>query len=83
MKKLFYISVLFYVFALSAVADAKTCIKYCNPEVSRPCGDGCISKDLNCKKSWTRACVGINPNKGSGRAYSPAEVKHVEAVQGK
>ena len=48
--------------SLITSAYAKECSRYCNPAKSKPCGRGCISKSLNCRKSWTTACVGIREN---------------------
>ena len=44
--------------------------RYCNPEVSKPCGAGCISKDLVCRKPWTTSKVGISPNKNGKKGYA-------------
>lgn len=66
------------VFAQEAATsgEQRVCSAYCNPEVSNPCGKGCVSKTKSCRKSWTTACSGENPNKG-GKSYAPNEVKHV------
>jgi hypothetical protein len=50
------------VFMSSVASYAASCPRYCNPEVSKPCGASCISKDRACHKPWTTSCVGINPN---------------------
>lgn len=42
---------------------------YCNPERSKPCGNGCISLNKTCRTSWTTMKVGINPNKSSKKGY--------------
>ena len=60
--------------SLSAVAAAD-CLKYCNPEVSKPCGRGCISKAINCHIPWTVACSGIRPGGSSKPTYeSPKKI---------
>jgi hypothetical protein len=50
----------------SVTQAADSCPRYCNPEKSKPCGAGCISKDLTCRKDWTTSCVGVRENKKVG-----------------
>ena len=52
----------------SGAHAADSCPRYCNPEVSKPCGAACISKDRTCRKPWTTSCVGVRPD-SSGPAY--------------
>ncbi len=40
---------------LSHVGNAE-CSRHCNPETSKACGHGCISKYFNCHKPTTTAC---------------------------
>lgn len=42
---------------------------YCNPERSKPCGNGCISLNKQCRTPWTTKKVGVNPNKSSKPVY--------------
>lgn len=58
----------------SGSAFAQECSRMCNPEKSKPCGNGCISKHLMCTKSWTTACVGT---KELQKKKTYAEPKHV------
>lgn len=64
MKKLILLVLL--VGSVGQAAD--NCPRYCNPEKSKPCGAGCISKDLVCRKDWTTSCVGIKPSESKGYA---------------
>ena len=41
----------------TTVAHA-TCTATCDPEVSKPCGQVCISKYKSCHKPTTTACMG-------------------------
>jgi len=59
------------------LASVNASAKYCNPEVSRPCGKACISKELACHKNWTTNDVGVAPSK-QGKEYSTDEVKRVD-----
>jgi len=56
-----YLSILALLFTLAHCADSRAqenCSRYCDPNVSIPCGNGCISKHLMCTKDWTTACTG-------------------------
>lgn len=43
---------------------------YCNPERSKPCGNGCIALYKQCRTPWTTMKVGVNPNKSSKPVYA-------------
>ncbi len=61
-------------------AQAK-CIKECDPEVSKPCGKTCISKELDCHKPTTRACYG-KAGKSTKKVYTtPVYVESTESKQ--
>lgn len=63
-------AIVFIVFSFVSVSfAAENCSRYCHPDRSKPCGSSCIAKDLTCRKSWTTACVGVNPNKGGKPGY--------------
>lgn len=44
--------------AFVETAQARTCTATCDPEVSKPCGQVCISKYKQCHKPTTSACMG-------------------------
>ena len=71
------VSVNAHAFELFPQASAAQCSRYCNPEVSKPCGQGCITKDFTCRKSWTTACVGVKPKTAKPGYENP---KHVDTV---
>lgn len=48
--------------------------KYCNPKVSKPCGNGCILLAKACHIPWTTSLSGIRP-KVSTNAVSPQYVE--------
>jgi hypothetical protein len=64
---------------VSGAAQA-ACLKYCDPAVSKPCGNSCIQKELSCRKDWATTCSGKRPSTAK-KAYSESEVKHVEPGQ--
>ena len=73
-----YLSLLFILVALAygMMASADTCSRYCNPELSKPCGGACIALTKSCHKDWTTACVGEKPKSKLLSFDSP---KHVDA----
>jgi hypothetical protein len=74
MSKLHTLTIILTLFG--AVDASAVCTRYCNPNVSKPCGKSCISKYNQCHKPWTTACSGTNPNSGSKPVYNTP--KHVE-----
>ena len=65
--KMFLIALVSIV-SLNANAD---CTRYCNPEKSKPCGKGCISKEFTCHKPVTTSCSGTKPGKKQA-FYTPS-----------
>lgn len=63
-------------FALIVYGQNGNAVTLCNPELSTPCGKGCIPKDKSCHKPWTTSKVGVRTS--SGKTYLPTEVKYVE-----
>lgn len=63
--------------ALSLDVSA-ACLKKCDPDVSKPCGKTCISKELTCHKPTTRACFG---ERGSSTKKDYANPTYVEASE--
>jgi hypothetical protein len=47
--------------------------KTCDPEVSKPCGKICISKDLDCHKPFTTAKMG-KPGRSTKKVYEKPEL---------
>ena len=80
MYKSICMSVLTLMFTLSANAKPAGCLKECDPEVSKPCGKGCIARELDCHKPTTRACFG---EKGKSTKKVYAEPKYVESKESK
>lgn len=62
--------------SITANAAGEQCSKMCNPEISKPCGNACISKSNNCHKPWTTACVGIRSS--GGKSYEKPQ--HVSSA---
>ncbi len=75
MYKMIKLSIISTLLVLAGMAHA-ACELYCNPAKSHPCGHACISLFRQCHKPTTTACVGENPNRGSGPVYD--NPKHVE-----
>lgn len=75
MWKAFFIVVCIAIQALSGMSEAAV---YCNPEVSKPCGQGCITLAKTCRKSWTTSRVGVNLNANKKKGY--ANPKFVDQV---
>lgn len=66
---------LFIFTAYEVAFGAESCSKYCPPATSKPCGMSCISLHVNCRKSWTTACVGERPQSAKPIYATP---KHVD-----
>lgn len=64
--------------AVSGLNVSATCLKKCDPLVSKPCGKTCISKELSCHKPTTRACFG-EPGSSTKKTYD--KPKYVEATE--
>jgi len=64
--------------ALTIASVSANAQSYCNPERSKPCGNGCISLVKTCRTSWTTSKIGINPNKAGKKGYETP--KFVEKV---
>lgn len=69
---------LFMALAISLFSWIAKADVYCDPAKSFPCGNGCARNGAQCSYSWSTSKVGINPNKGKGKRYKPAEVKLVD-----
>lgn len=54
---------------VATARGAESCKRYCNPDVSKPCGASCIPKDNYCRKNWTTSCAGVRPDREKGRVY--------------
>ena len=53
---------LFPIFAMvMSCTQHASAAMYCHPERSKPCGNGCISLNKRCTKSWTTSKVGERP----------------------
>lgn len=72
-----YILSLVTMFSLGANA---ICTATCDPSVSKPCGQVCISKYKNCHKPTTTACVG-EAGRSTKKVY--ANPKKVEPTESK
>ena len=60
------------IFSINANAE---CARYCNPEKSKPCGKGCISKDYTCHKPVTTSCAGKRGDSKTSRWIGPNETE--------
>jgi len=47
------------------------CCKTCTPDVSKPCGDSCISISRNCTKASGCACAGTTSNPSTPTTSTP------------
>jgi hypothetical protein len=49
--------------------------KYCNPEVSKPCGNACISLAKQCRVPWTTSISGKRPATAKASFDAPRYVE--------
>lgn len=47
--------------AVSHAAEPLSGHKYCNPKVSKPCGNGCVLLAKACHIPWTTSISGVKP----------------------
>ncbi len=64
-----------FLMIITSLEASATCTSMCNPQVSTPCGKGCISKWKSCHIPWTTACPGVRTSSSKPSYKTP---KHVE-----
>ena len=59
---------------ISTASFAAESHRYCNPEVSKPCGKGCVLLSKACHIPWTTSISGIKP-RGAQASTTPVYVE--------